>query len=573
MLLLRKFTAWLCFSLIVTALCSPAFCQTSNPAQPKLIVLLVIDQFNFDYLSRYQDKFGASGFRYLMDNGANFVNCKYKQATTVTAVGHSIIASGAYPWSTGVVANEWFDRRKNAMVSATNDDSVQMVGANGPGSSSKAMYGTTLGDQLKLSTNGRSKVFTISMKDRSALFLGGRLANSAIWWDMRTGNFVSSSQYGSTLPLWVKTFNDQHYADKYFGKPWQRLYAETQYGASTRDEYSYERPLAGDGKQFPHVITGGASSPNEQFYTTFAMTPWGNQMVADLAREAIEKENLGQHTDTDMLGVSFSSTDYLGHAYGPYSQEVEDMMLRLDQTIATLLAHLDQKIGLDRCLIAVTGDHGNMPVPEFLKERGLEGGRIDPKALRTLLDAAMDSRLVADDWISAFSPPNLYLNLDTIDKQKYRQPDVESLASKLAHSVQGVGDVYTAFQFYMNQLPSGPHLEAVRRSYFNGRSGELYVIPKPGFMFSSEAGGTGHGSPFSYDAQVPLLLYGSQVRAGKYGQEASPADIAPTISAILNIGSPALTEGRVLQEALGQIQSPPRPLTMQAARTAPEPTR
>ncbi len=538
---------------------APLCAQVNQPLKPRLVIVLVADQFPFDLLARYQDKFGSGGFKYLMDQGAFFTACKYKQNTTQTATGHAVIATGAYPWANGIVANAWYDRRRGKLVEAVSDDSNQLVGGNGAAGGTRALLGTTIGDEMKLATNGRSKVVTVSLKDRASLLLAGRLANNAYWWDMRTGDFVSSSQYGHEMSSWVKAFNDQHYADKYFAKPWQRYLPENQYTASTRDDYPYERPLPGDGRQFPHVITGGAASPGEAFYSTFAMTPFANQMVADFAREAIEHENLGLHADADLLGINFSSGDYLGHSFGPYSQEVEDLVLRLDRTLSSFFEYLNQKVGLDKCMIVMTSDHGVLPIPEFLKEKGLDAGRIDPKSFRSLLDQALKQRLGSEDWIEAFEPPNLYLNLDAIDRQKYRQPDVEALAAKMAHSVPGVGEVYTAVQFFMNQLPASAVADAVKKGYYWGRSGELIVVPKPGYIFLSDPNGTTHGSPYSYDSHVPLILAGPAFLAGTYGQSASPADIAPTIAAVLGINTPALCEGRVLEEAMVYQSGPPRP--------------
>jgi predicted AlkP superfamily pyrophosphatase or phosphodiesterase len=563
---LRLFFAFF-FCLLLIGSGVPARAQLMQTGEPRLVLLLVVDQFSYDLFSRFNKKYGPNGFRYLQDNGAVFTNCRYKQATTVTAVGHSIIASGAYPWSTGVVANEWLSGSKG-IISAVFDDSTQLVGANGAGASAKSMRGTTFGDSLKMATNGRSKVFAVSLKDRGSIFLAGKLGNGAFWWDTRTGSFVSSSQYGGVLPGWVSKFNDKHYADQFFGKAWQRLLPESEYGSSNRDDYQHEGALPGDGRNFPHVITGGASSPNEAFYTAFVHTPFANQMLADLGREAIEAESLGQHTDPDVLAISFSTPDYAGHLFGQQSQELQDIMLRLDQTIGGLLKYIDGKVGMKNTLVIVTGDHGAAPVPEFVRERGhsrgLDSGRIDPNAFKTLLDSALDSRLGPGDWITAFSNPNLYLNLAEIDRQKYRQPEVEALAAKLARSIPGIAEAYTANQLFTNQMPNGPFESSVRRAYFWGRSGELFVIPKPGYIFSSGSAGTSHGSPYGYDQQVPLIMTGASVQAGKYGQEASPADIAPTVSSILNIPMPPLSEGRVLQEALGQVQGPASPLRQEA---------
>lgn len=546
--------------LVVLTLVSLTFAQFSLPAmaqangRTRLVLLLVGDQFSYNYLARYQDKFTSGGFRLLLDRGANYTNCRYQHATTQSAVGHAIIATGSYPWANGIVADEWYNRRKARNLTAVSDDNAQLVGANGTAGSTRLLQGTTIGDQMKLASNGRSKVIAVSLKDKSSLLMGGRLATNAWWWDTKTGAFVTSSQYGREVPSWVQAFNDQHYSEKFVGKPWQRLMPETQYGASTRDDYPHERPLPNEGRQFPHVI-GAAGAAGEPFYTSFAMTPWANQMLCDFSREAIEREALGQHTDADLLAVSFSSGELLGQSFGPYSQEVEDLCLRLDQSLANLFQYVDQKIGLDNCLIVFTADHGVVPMPEFLKERGVDGGRVDPKVFKNLLDSALDQRLGQDDWIEAFEPPNLYLNLGSIEKQKFRQPEVEALASKLALTVPGIGEAYTAGELLLNQLPSGPYTEAVRKSYYWGRSGELYIMPKPGYIFISETNGTNSGSPYVYDTQVPLLLMGGQVQGGRYGHAASPADVAPTIATILGIESPALCEGKVLAECL---LNPPR---------------
>jgi len=562
-----KIVAWLLFSLILAG-AQPALCQLMQASQPRLVLVLVVDQFSYDYMNRFGDKFGPNGFRYLQNHGAVFTNCRYKQATTQTAVGHSIIATGAYPWSTGIIANDWFDRRKDKEIIAVTDESLKLVGANGIGASARTMIGTTLGDSLKMATNGRSKVFSLSLKDRGALFLAGKLANSACWFDTQSGSFVSSSQFGESLPPWVSTFNEQRYADKYFGKTWSRLLPETEYGASAKDDYPFEGSLPGDGRQFPHVITGGASSPNAAFYGTFVITPFADQMLSDLATAAIDQESLGQHTDTDLLTVSFSTPDYCGHLFGPQSQEAEDVMLRLDQTIGGLLTHIDKKIGLNNCLVIVTGDHGVCPIPEFLRERGqargLDSGRIDPKAFCSLIESALDSKLGSENWISSFTPPNLYLNLRAIDHQKYKEREVAGLAANIAHSVPGIAEVYTSAQLFTNQIPNSPNVDSIRKSYFWGRSGELYIMPKPNYIFSGSATGTTHGTAYAYDQQVPLILCGGTVQGGKFGQDSSPADIAPTVSSILNIPQPPLSEGRVLQEAIRQVSGPAASLRAQA---------
>ncbi len=521
--------------------------------KPRLVLLLVADHLDYSTLARLQGQLGPGGLKTLLESGANYTNCRFSQALTQGACGDATIATGAPPWATGIIGDQWFDRRKGKAISCVADEASPLTGANAGGASSKLLQGTTIGDQMKLATNGRSKVLSLAVRDSQALLLGGRLANYAIWLDPRVGAFVSSAQYTRDLPNWVKAFNDLGQAEKYLAKPWQRLLPETAYSSSTRDDYNYERAFPGDGKAFPHMLNGAGAADGA--YSALVMSPMANQMVLELAQSAVEKENLGTHTDPDFLSVGLSAGGGVVDYFGPYSHEAADTVLRMDQGIAALLATVDQKVGLNNCLVIFTANSGAQAIPEFLKERGLDAGRIDPKTFKTFLDSTLDTRLGADDWIEAFEPPNLYLNFSAIDKNKYRQPDVEALAAKVAHSVPGIAEVLTSAQLYSGALPNGPYSEAVRRSYFWGRSGELYVVPKPGYIFSSETSGTASGAPYSYDSQVPLMLLGAGISGGKHTESVTPADISATIASALNVAVPSQCEGRALS---GAMQSSPR---------------
>ncbi len=557
---------------LIAATTTPCLSQPAGqPAveQPKanLVVLIVADQFPYNFLYRYKDKFQAGGLRLLIDQGAQYTDCKNGCATTHAATGDAIIATGAYPWHTGVVGNTWYDRRKKGPTTAIADETAQVVGANGVAGSNKSVFGTTIGDQMKLATNGRSKVLAVSGDQQGGLLLGGRLATNVFWFDTKSGNMVSSSKYGSAQPAWVKAFNDMHYPDKSLGKPWQRLLPETQYAASTRDDYPYERNMLADGKIFPHVIQAGSQSAGLDYYENFAMTPMANDLVIDFAKEAVDKEFLGQHPDPDLLILNLSAGEKLTQYFGPYSQETEDLVLRMDQSLAGLFQTINQKVGLSKCLIVFTASHGSPAVPEFSKERGLDAGRIDPKVFTSFLDAKLDSKIGHDDWIESFDPPNLYLNLDAIDRNKLRQPDVESVVAQYAHAVPGIGDIVTAWQLYTNQLPNSPLAESARKSYYFGRSGELFVTPKPGYVFTSESMGTGFGSPYSYDSQVPLIFYGPGIRAGRYAHHCSPADVAPSIAAYLGFEAPSIAEGHALGDIVQHQAVVP---VKQEVRTTPE---
>lgn len=537
----------------------PVFAQFNQAAKPRLVVLLVADQFSYSFLKRYNDKLSQGGFKYLIENGASFTNCKLDCATTHKACGHSVISQGAYPWSTGVVGNDWYSRKKKGLRLPIDKGSSTLVGANGNAGGFKYIAGTTIGDQLKLATNGRSKVFSATGDQVSGLLLAGQLATNAFWLDPKTGNMVSSSKYGSTLPGWAKAFNDQHFPDRYIGKPWQRLMPASQYGASTTDSYARERAMPGDGNRFPHIINRGEDSENGGYYSNFAMTPFANQMIFDFAKSMIEKERLGSHTDCDFVSLGLTAGENLTQYFGPYSQETQDLVLRMDRSLESFLQFLDDKVGLEKCLIVFTSSHGSPPIPEFLGERGMTAGRIDPNNFARFIDSKLDSQIAEDDWVLEFSPPNLYLNLDAIDKNKLRQPDVETLVSQMARSVPGIGEIITAWQLYTNIPPNGPKVKAVRKSYYFGRSGELFIMPKPGFIFTDKSDGTGFGSPFSYDSHVPLILCGTGVKRGLFGQTATPADISATIAGLLNIDVPSLCEGRALSEVFAQPAGPPRP--------------
>ncbi len=497
----------------------PLIAATSQ--RPKLIICLVADQFPCSYFSQCADKFQTNGFRQLLDNGANFTACRYTAATNQTACNLAVIATGAYPWSTGIVGNEWYDRRKHKMVKASLiEDSA--AGSEETTGGTSYSHGTTIGDELKISTNGLSRVVSISALQSDALLLAGKSGNRAFWWDCHSGNFASLTHSSMAHPAWVKKFNERHYSEKFLGKNWQSSGA---------------------------VSIGSGSAADESFYTQFIATPWANQMLIDFAKEAIEQESLGQGDATDLVNISFPAFEVVGKNYGSFSPEAYELVGRFDRSLADLLQFLDNRIGAANYLIVFTAGHGAMSSPDTMKSQGLEAGIVEAASFRNQLNTALSSTLGKANWVEAFAPPNLYLDLSAIDHSAYKQPDVEKLAAKLGR-VTGVAEIYTAFQFFMNQVPIGPQIDSIQRSYFWGRSGELYVIPKPGFAFASESNGTACGSPYNYDAQVPLVIYGNWFKSGTYANASNPADIAPTIANILNLNAPSLAEGRVLSEAL-----------------------
>ncbi len=536
-------------SFLVLLLIIPA--QASNYIKPKLIVLIVADQFAYNYLNRFKSKFNKRGFNYLLNNGSDCVNCKYAHATLQTACGHSIISTGAYPWATGIIANQWYDRAKKSVITSVSDPSCQVTGGNGYGASPHLLNSTTIGDEMKLAFNNQSKVISVSIKDRVAVLLAGRLANLAIYYDDKTGNFITSSHYANDLPFYLKDFNEKHIVDNYCAKPWERLLPEANYTESRKDDYFYEQGITDDGKKFPHSI---ASSPIK--YQLFPLTPFANDTLTQIAKTVMEKERMGTHDKTDLLCIGYSAGDYIGHSFGPYSQESEDLVLRLDNNLQELFNYIDAGIGLKNTLIVFTADHGISPIPEYLQEIGLPGGRIDYKQMTNSLNASLASKLGKGEWVEAFEPPNLYLNLNTIDQNNVHQQDVEALTANLVHGFKGVSEVFTANQFYNNKLPNSPYANAARKSYYFGRSGELFVILKPGYIFSTSNLGTNHGTPYRYDAQVPLIFCGTQIKPKTIFTQVAPCDIAPTILSLLDLEFTSNCEGKVINLDLNECYGP-----------------
>ena len=355
--------------------------QPTVQKRPKLVLLIAVDQFRYDYLERFGDLFGPNGFRRLMRDGASWTQSNYDHMPTYTAPGHGTMMTGAYPAESGIIGNEWLDRASGKRITSVSDETVKLLGGlpTDPASSPSRLMASTVGDELRLATNDRAKVIGISVKDRSAILPAGRHANAAYWFSWTSGTMVSSTYYFNQLPAWVTAFNNAKPADKYFGTKWERLLPESEYTKRVgADNPSWENVPStwNDTNSFPHTITGGATSPNRSFYTALDYSPFTNDILLSFAQQAIVNEQLGQDDDTDVLTVSFSANDYVGHRFGPYSQEVMDVTLRTDRTIATLLDFVDARVGLANTLIALTADHGVAPIPEHAAALGLGGGRI-----------------------------------------------------------------------------------------------------------------------------------------------------------------------------------------------------
>ncbi len=523
--------------------------RSSNRARkPRLVLGIVIDQFRYDYLTRFEDLFGQGGFRRLLTSGAVFTNANYIYIPTVTAPGHATFMSGSVPALHGIISNEWFERETDRRVESVTDDNVKPLGGkNTAGRSPRRLIGSTLGDELKLASIGKSKVVGIAIKDRAAILPVGKKANGAYWYDTNSGEFISSTYYFPDLPAWVKQFKKNNSVDKYFGAKWEKLLPDAAYERSLPDASPFEKYRFGN--TFPHVLNGGEEKPGPKFYDQFDETPFAIDYEVAFAKAAIEGEGLGQDDFTDLLTVSFSSNDIMGHYFGPYSQEVEDMTLRTDRTLADLFSYVDRKVGLANTIIVLTADHGVAPIPEHAKSMGLDGGRLDTKAITSAAEAALDERFGQDTWVRDTVSSNLYFDYKALERRQARRDEVERIACDAVVKVVGVAECYTRTQLLAKQLAPGLISTRVLNGFYPERNGDVIVVLKPFYMIRTEDGTT-HGSPYSYDTHVPVIFYGAGIVPGSYSAASSPSDIAPTLSTLLKLEPPSSVVGRVLTEAI-----------------------
>jgi hypothetical protein len=554
----------LVFLLIVTLLLG-SVAQSQQRTHPRLVLLIAVDQFRYDYLERYGDLFVANGLRRLMRDGASWTQSNYDHMPTYTAPGHATMMTGAYPAESGIIGNEWLDRPSGKRITSVFDDSVKLLGGgpNDAASSPSRLMTSTVGDELRLATNDRAKVIGISVKDRSAILPAGRHANAAYWFSTTTGNMVSSTYYFNELPAWVSTFNAGRMADKYFGAKWERLLPENEYLKRVGpDSPPWENVTsAGDTNAFPHTITGGAKGLGNTFYWALDYSPFLNEVLDSFAQQAIVNEKLGQDEDTDVLTVSFSANDYVGHRYGPYSHEAMDAVLRVDREVAKLLDFVDARVGLSNTLIAFTADHGVSPIPEHAAAMGLGGGRIKAADLFATIDKALSARYKPEsDYLLRFKEANttrewlinsnLYFNYDALRRDGVNVEEFSQAVCAAALTVPGIARCFTRTQLMRGATSfTDPIERRALHGFYPSRSGDAVLVPEP-YKYLAETITATHGSPYTYDTHVPTIIMGAGVNAGRYLEPASPADIAPTLSALLRITPPSNSVGRVLVEAI-----------------------
>jgi hypothetical protein len=528
-----------------------------TPATPSLVVVLTIDQFRGDYLERFREHFVPGGFRRLLEQGANFTDCRYRHAVTKTACGHAVVLTGVHANEHGIVNNAWTDRETLKRGNCVEDAATQLIGqpesrggvklpGTVMGASPRRLLASTVGDELKL-RRPESKVIGIASKDRSAILLSGKLADAAYWMDK--GTIVSSTHYMKALPQWVSAFNGTGRVESYFGKTWDRLLPVAAYDKlQGADDMPGEFGDYGMGQTFPRVVNGGSTQITSAYYEAFEGAPFKNEVLLEFARGVVENENLGRRGVTDLLCLSFSTNDVIGHNYGPDSHEVMDITLRTDRMLAEFLAFLDQRVGLKQCTIVLTADHGIAPLPERVKglNANLSAGRVDNAALlktcEDALNAAFGPLAAGKRWL-VVDENWLFFQRDVLKDKGIASPAAEKVVRDALLTMEFVEAAYTRTDLNAGTI-TGPYAEAVLLSHFGSRSGDVYYHMKP--FWVERKTGTNHGTPYTYDTHVPLLWFGVGVKPGVYRQRVGVDDIAPTLSRILGLLAPPLSRGNGL---------------------------
>jgi predicted AlkP superfamily pyrophosphatase or phosphodiesterase len=521
----------------------------AKPAAPKLIVGIVIDQMRYDYLYRFMSKFGPDGFKRLMGQGFNCRNTNYNYAPTYTGPGHASIYTGTTPSVHGIIANNWYDRTTGKSLYCAEDKTVSTVGAEGTAGqmSPRNMLANTITDEVHMASNLYSKVIGVSLKDRGAILPAGHTANAAYWYDA-SGAWITSTYYMKTLPTWVEAFNKKELPKQYMSQSWNTLLPGDQYIESTADNNKYESKFKGEiAPVFPHALPElmAANGGLDMIRTT----PFGNTLTKDFAIATIEEESMGKGFATDFLTVSFSSTDYIGHAYGPHSIELEDTYLRLDRDLASFLKFLDTYIGKDNVLLFLTADHAVLDVPQFLIDRKIPAGYFDYRSSIDSLKRMLNSHY-GDTLVQAYTNQEIYLNHGVIATKGIQENKLQQEIADFMIRFPGVASCVTAHALKNTSFSSDDIRSFVQNGYLPKRSGDVMVNLMPAWIESEKRTGTTHGSPYSYDTHVPLLWYGWGIHPGSSTDLTHPIDIAPTISMLLNIPSPDGCTGKVIPALL-----------------------
>lgn len=523
---------------------------TNTEKAPRLVVGIVVDQMRWDYLERFAPLFKANGgFNRMMSQGFSNDNCQIGYTPSVTACGHTGIYTGTVPAIHGITGNAWYDTQLKRTVYCSEDRSVDGVGAAGASDgkmSPKNMLTTSIADELRMANNFKSKVIGIALKDRGAILPAGHSANGAYWFDAKSGNFITSTYYFKELPNWVKQFNDRQIPDSLMKLGWKKSLTDAVYlEYATADEKKYEgKPFGANQTKMPYDLTRAA---NEGF-GKLSTTPWGNTLTVELAKAAVLAEEMGKDAITDMLAVSFSSPDYVGHSFGPNSWEIVDNYIKLDEELGRMFDFLDATVGKGKYTAFLSADHAVAHVPGFMKENKLPGGLLDDKAAISEMNAAIKTKFGIEKLVVSLTNYQVHYNRDLLDSLK---ADTKAINQFMVHYLMKKEYILNAFP--TSEILTSPMPQYLREKIANGylynRSGDIQMVLKSGYI-DGGATGTTHGLWYSYDAHIPLLWYGFGIKQGRSSKRVYMHDIASTVASLLKIQEPSGNIGNPIEEVL-----------------------
>lgn len=526
------------------------FAQT----QPKLVVGIVVDQMRQEYLYRYESKFSPNGFNRLTRQGFMLKNAHYNYVPTETGPGHASIYTGTTPAIHGIVANDWYDRALKKDVNCVGDDSQTPVGSERGGKVSPArLLTTTVTDELKFATQMRAKVVGVSIKDRGAVLPTGHMPDGAYWYDGSTGNFITSTYYKTELPTWVQKFNQQKLADQYLALEWKPLLPIEQYTEVSVDDSPYEWRWRGKEKAtFPYKLSELRKENGN--YDLVANTPWGNTIVAEMAKAAVAGEGLGKDEITDFLAVSFSSTDRIGHGTGPNSIELADTYLRLDKTLEDFFAYLDKEVGAGKYTVFLTADHGVAEVAQYMKDKRVPAGYFRTSYVEAGLHEYLQKYFPGKTIIEKVTTEQVFINQQAFEGDP-RTTGIDllvatELITKYLMSTEGIAQVYTTTTLRQASADEDGIRGKVVRGFHPKRCGDIAFVLEPGWYAWSGVTGSTHGSAYTYDTHIPIVFYGAGIKAGSSSQFHTITDIAPTLSVLLKIKFPNGATGQPVSEIL-----------------------
>ncbi len=557
----------LAISALIFAGCSNSS-ESKQKAKPKLILQITVDQLRADLPLKIMDRLPKGGFRYLYDNGVVYQDAHHNHANTETVTGHATLATGAHPADHGMVSNLWYDRASGQAVYNVEDHKYPLIGssigvdknteidptqaaANTDGRSPKMILASTFSDELHKATDGAAKIFGVSVKDRGAITLAGQ-NGKAFWFSKASGNFISSTYYYTDYPGWVSEWNEKKQYTTYANTTWGLSQEESGYMFSNSDDASYKTKFPGFGIHFPHEF---GELDNRYFTTFLTLSPVGDELTLSFTKSLLEAEDIGTDEITDFLAVSFSSTDYVGHVFGPSSIESEDNLFRLDRSIASLLELVDKKVGLENTLIVFSSDHGAVDAPPILQAKGIDAGYIDVSAFDLeLLNALVKNKLQINlDVVSAFSYPYIYLDLEKMRLANIGSNQVFPVIKSHLESTEGIMEVVDCKSLYTKKTTVDDHYKLILNNYNPQRSGDFAVVVKPYWYINDFEGlmvATTHGSPWEYDSHVPMIFAGNGLKPQKISRKTYSIDIAVTLSQYLSIQAPSKATGTALKETL-----------------------